>query len=77
MNHISTLQVAVPINEAKLRTDLTATFNAGVKSLAVVLMHSYIADAHEIRVGEIAKEIGAVLGVRLNYYTVPPAGGYG
>ena len=47
-----------PIDETKLRADLTASFNRGIKSLAVVLMHSFLSDTHEQRVGVIAREIG-------------------
>jgi 5-oxoprolinase (ATP-hydrolysing) len=37
---------------------LQKLFDGGVRSLAVVLLHSYTFPDHEIAVGKIAKEIG-------------------
>lgn len=52
------MHVAVELNEAKLREDLKAVRQRGITSLAVLLIHSYLYDAHERRVGEIARELG-------------------
>ncbi|XP_053402483.1 5-oxoprolinase-like [Mercenaria mercenaria] len=52
------LEVWTVINETKLREDLQKLLNKGITSLAVVLMHSYIYDAHERKVGAIAREMG-------------------
>ncbi|XP_078482471.1 5-oxoprolinase [Ciona intestinalis] len=46
------------LNEEKLRNDLTAILNKGIKSIAVALMHSYTCADHELKVGEIATELG-------------------
>ena len=47
-----------PLNESKLRTALAGVRAKGIRSLAVVLMHSYLYPAHEERVGEVAREMG-------------------
>lgn len=47
-----------PLDKGKLRKDLQRVFDKGIKSLAVVLMHSYMYDVHEREVGEIALEMG-------------------
>uniref|UniRef100_H2Y9L4 5-oxoprolinase n=1 Tax=Ciona savignyi TaxID=51511 RepID=H2Y9L4_CIOSA len=46
------------LDENKLRKNLDALLKKGIKSLAVVLMHSYTCADHEVRVGEIAMEMG-------------------
>ncbi|KXJ77397.1 5-oxoprolinase [Aedes albopictus] len=48
----------VPIDESQIRAKLTETRNKGITSLAVVLAHSYACPDHELRVGEIAREVG-------------------
>ncbi|XP_041376521.1 5-oxoprolinase-like [Gigantopelta aegis] len=52
------LEVWQPIDLTKLREDLKSVLNKGIKSLAVVLMHSYTFDHHERQVGTLAKELG-------------------
>ena len=42
----------------KVRTDLQAAFDDGIRSLAVVFMHAYCFPEHELLVGEMAKEMG-------------------
>ncbi|MHC4393594.1 MAG: hydantoinase/oxoprolinase N-terminal domain-containing protein, partial [Planctomycetota bacterium] len=44
--------------EESLRRDLRAAREAGCTSLACVLVHSYAFGAHELRVGQIARELG-------------------
>lgn len=52
------VEIWEPLDETQLREDLTAIARSGIRSLAVVLMHSYTYSAHEERVGAIAKELG-------------------
>ncbi|XP_052229279.1 5-oxoprolinase-like isoform X2 [Dreissena polymorpha] len=52
------LEVWLKVDEKKLREELRALQEEGITSLAVVLMHSYIYDDHEQRVGVIAREMG-------------------
>ena len=46
------------LDEARLRTDLQAAYEAGIRAAAVVFIHGYRHTAHEARAGEIAREIG-------------------
>ncbi|OON22499.1 hydantoinase/oxoprolinase, partial [Opisthorchis viverrini] len=50
--------VQSPLNVNKTREDLQKLFESGVKSLAIVLMHSYLYPKHELMVAEIARNIG-------------------
>ncbi|XP_033115374.1 5-oxoprolinase-like [Anneissia japonica] len=52
------VEIQKEIDEAKLRSDLGKVFAKGIRSLAVVLIHSYIFDGHEQKVAHIAKEVG-------------------
>lgn len=52
------LVIMKPLDEAKLRKDLGRILSKGIKSLAVVLIHSYMYKNHEERVGAIAREMG-------------------
>jgi 5-oxoprolinase (ATP-hydrolysing) len=47
-----------PLDEAAVRVQLQAVYETGIKSLAVVMMHSYLYQEHEAIVGRIAQEIG-------------------
>ncbi|KAH9515670.1 hypothetical protein Btru_011694 [Bulinus truncatus] len=47
-----------PLAMAKLKQDLQSVLNKGIKSLAVVFMHSYIFSEHEEAVGQMAQEMG-------------------
>jgi 5-oxoprolinase (ATP-hydrolysing) len=51
-------EVLTPLDEVKTRTDLKAVYDAGFRSVAIVLMHGWRFTDHEHRVGEIAREIG-------------------
>ncbi|TGZ66496.1 hypothetical protein CRM22_005298 [Opisthorchis felineus] len=53
-----TVLVQSPLNVNKTREDLQKLFESGVKSLAIVLMHSYLYPKHELMVAEIARDIG-------------------
>ncbi|KAF6775775.1 hypothetical protein AHF37_04297 [Paragonimus kellicotti] len=50
--------IANPLNRASARTQLERIFNAGIRSLAVVLMHSYLYPKHELALADIAREVG-------------------
>ena len=45
-------------NLEEIRKDLVRLRDAGIVALAVCLMHSYVYPTHELRIGEIAKEVG-------------------
>lgn len=47
-----------PLDKDHLRIGLQRVLDKGIKSLAVVLMHSYMYDVHEKEVGELALEMG-------------------
>ena len=51
-------QVIHPLNHSDTRTTLQALYDAGIRSLAIVLLHSYRALAHEQACGAIAEDIG-------------------
>ncbi len=50
--------IITPLDEHKARADLQGAFDAGYRSTAIALMHSYRFPDHEIRLGEIARDIG-------------------
>ncbi len=47
-----------PLNEARARADLQTAFDAGLRAIAIVLMHGYRYPDHESRLAAIAREIG-------------------
>ncbi|XP_017054245.1 5-oxoprolinase [Drosophila ficusphila] len=47
-----------PVDEAAVRESLSEARKEGVSSVSVVLAHSYACPEHELRVGEIARELG-------------------
>ena len=47
-----------PLDEAALRRDLTAAYDAGIRAAAIAFMHGYRFQDHERRAAEIAAEIG-------------------
>ncbi|WP_298298618.1 hydantoinase B/oxoprolinase family protein [uncultured Litoreibacter sp.] len=47
-----------PLDEDAVRKPLEAAFNAGIRGVAIALMHAYLNPAHEDRIAEIAREIG-------------------
>ena len=47
-----------PVDRDEVRRDLQAVFDRGIRSCAIVSMHSYRYPHHEIEVADIAKEIG-------------------
>ncbi len=48
----------IQVNKSQTRQDLQAAYDSGIRSCAIVLMHSYCYPQHELQVGEIAREIG-------------------
>ncbi len=52
--------VRVPLDESALRDALTQAHVDGIRACAVVLMHGYLYPEHELRVGNIAEEVGLV-----------------
>lgn len=52
------LMVRQPVDMADVRQKLLDVYKSGIRSLAVVLMHSYLYSAHEQAVGRLAEEIG-------------------
>lgn len=48
----------VVLNEVAVRQDLQQRYVAGFRSVAIVLMHAYKFPEHELRIAQIAKEIG-------------------
>ncbi|XP_054717716.1 5-oxoprolinase-like [Uloborus diversus] len=52
------IEIWTSLNEDKLMTDLQKVYDKGIRSLAVVMMHSYLFPDHEQYVGKIAQEIG-------------------
>jgi len=51
-------EVVHPLDEASTRAGLQAAYDRGLRSLAVLFMHSYRYPEHEQRVAEIARQIG-------------------
>jgi 5-oxoprolinase (ATP-hydrolysing) len=50
--------VETPLDTARLRQDLEVAFAAGLRSVAIVLLHGYRFPAHEVAAAAIAAEIG-------------------
>ncbi|XP_034275895.1 LOW QUALITY PROTEIN: 5-oxoprolinase [Pantherophis guttatus] len=50
--------VKQPVDLLALRADLEALLARGIRSLAVVLLHSYLWPSHEQQVGALARELG-------------------
>lgn len=48
----------IPLNIPQIRQDLQVAYDEGIRSCAVVLMHAYRYPQPEIKIAEIAKEIG-------------------
>ncbi len=48
----------IRLDISQARQDLQAAYDSGIRSCAIVLMHSYRYPQHELQVGEIARKIG-------------------
>ncbi|KAH9255600.1 hypothetical protein BASA81_006430 [Batrachochytrium salamandrivorans] len=65
------VKVELPLpNDDKIQLLLAPLLQKGIDSLAVALMHSAIFPHHEIRVGQVAKEMGFI-NVYLSHETMP------
>ena len=51
-------EVLTPLNTVKVKTELQQAYDAGIRSIAIVLMHGYRYTENEIQLAEIAKNIG-------------------
>ena len=47
-----------PLDEDRVKTDLQSAYDTGIRSVAVAFLHGYRFRAHELRVGEICRQIG-------------------
>ena len=63
-------QVVRPLDEAVTRERLTAAYNDGIESVAIVLMHGYRHHQHEQRVADIARDIG-FRQISVSHTTIP------
>jgi 5-oxoprolinase (ATP-hydrolysing) len=52
------IEVRQALDPQKLRPQLQAAYDSGIRSLAVVLMHAYAWPGHERIIGELARRIG-------------------
>jgi 5-oxoprolinase (ATP-hydrolysing) len=50
--------VVTPLDESAARAALQSGFDQGIRAVAIAFLHAYLEPAHEIRVAEIAREIG-------------------
>jgi 5-oxoprolinase (ATP-hydrolysing) len=48
----------IPVNRSQTQQDLQAAYELGIRSCAIVLMHSYRYPEHELQVAKIASELG-------------------
>lgn len=46
------------VDDEEIESKLLKILQQGISSIAVVLAHSYACPAHEVRIGEIAKQLG-------------------
>jgi 5-oxoprolinase (ATP-hydrolysing) len=51
-------EVVTPLDEAATRADLQIAYQAGYRSIAIVLMHAYRHPGHERRIAELARQTG-------------------
>ena len=51
-------EVLRPLNEPAARRALSDAFDHGCRAAAIVLLHGYRYPAHELRLGELAREVG-------------------
>ena len=51
-------EVLRPVDEDRVRDDLQSAFDTGIRSVAVAFIHGYRYTAHELKVGEICRQVG-------------------
>ena len=64
-------EVLVPLDEEALRRDLQTLLSSGIEALTVALFNSYVNDAHERRIAEIAAEIAPHIPVSTSAAVMP------
>ncbi|VWX61776.1 conserved hypothetical protein [Burkholderiales bacterium 8X] len=67
----ATGEVVTPLDEAEVEAAVDALVAAGVESIAVCLLHSYIDPRHEVRVVEIARRRAPGLTVSASHEVLP------
>ncbi len=50
--------VETPLDLEQLRADLSSAYDAGIRSVAIVFMHSYAFPEHEKQAAELARDVG-------------------
>ena len=50
--------VQIPLDEDRMRADLQEAFDSGIQAVAVAFMHGYRHRDHELRVGELCRQVG-------------------
>ncbi|MEZ6105287.1 MAG: hydantoinase/oxoprolinase family protein, partial [Pirellulaceae bacterium] len=63
-------QVLIPIDLDQTRRELERLRAAGIESLAICLLHAYLAPEHELQVARIARELGFPA-IRLSHQSAP------
>ncbi|HEY6630262.1 MAG TPA: hydantoinase/oxoprolinase family protein [Rhizobiaceae bacterium] len=63
--------VVVPLDEDAIRRDLEILLSSGIEALTVALFNSYVNDAHERRIAEIAQEIAPHIPVSTSAAVMP------
>lgn len=69
-------EVLHPLDEAEVRTQVEELVSAGVRSIAVSLVHAYRNPIHERRIGEIVTEMHPEIAVSLSSRVAPVMGEY-
>ncbi len=64
-------EIVVPLDEDRLRRDLQQLFARGIEALTVALFNSYVNDAHEQRIRQIAQEIAPHIPVSTSAAIMP------
>lgn len=63
--------VVVPLDEDAIRRDLKGLLSSGIQALTIALFNSYVNDAHERRIAEIAREIAPDIPVSTSAAVMP------
>ena len=63
--------VVVPLDEDAIRRDLKGLLSSGIQALTIALFNSYVNDAHERRIAEIAREIAPDIPVPTSAAVMP------
>ncbi len=60
-----------PLDEAEIRDKIAALRDAGVEAITVSLINAYVNGAHEVRIGQIAREMMQDVPVSLSHEVLP------